>query len=208
MYIPHNAISITHELNRTWLKIFYHNCTNGKYFNKDKPEEIQYINEEDKFSILGLITDDFKVENGYYEFLLKYPEHPGGYNHWQQKGFPLTTKEENDIGYHLCDGCEITWDGRDWRGLAKSNRTSETFIDGSNSNYWFYAIGAMHSNYNHPVQIPGPVLNTTEITVYSVYLYLRITDEMISKLLLKTIGTHYIQRILPLIFIPFIGSGQ
>ena len=169
---------------------------------------MKYINEVDKFSILGLITDDFKVENGYYEFLLKYPEYPGGYNHWQQKYFPLTTKEENDIGYHLCDGCKITWDGHDWRGLAKSNRTNETFIDGSNSNYWFYAIGAMHSNYDHSVKIPGPVLNIKEITVYSVYLYLRITDEMLSKLLLKTIGTHYIQRILPVIFIPFIGKGK
>ena len=51
---------------------------------------MKYINEVDKFSILGLITDDFKVENGYYEFLLKYPEHPGGYNRRQQQVFPLT----------------------------------------------------------------------------------------------------------------------
>ena len=207
MYIPHNAISITHELNRTWLKIFYHNCTNGNYFNKSKTEQINYINEEDMFSILGLITDDFKVEDEYYEFLLKYPEYPDGYNHWQQTSFPLTTEEKNNIGYHLCEDCNITWDGRYWNGLAKSDR-DETFIDGSiNTTYWWYAIGAIQG-FNSSLKFPGPVLNTTEITVYSVYLYLRITDEMISKLLLKTIGTHYIQRILPLIFIPFIGSGQ
>ena len=210
MYIPHNAISITHELNRTWLKIFYHNSTNGNYFKKKNQNEMEYINEEDRFSILGLITDDFKVENKYYEFLLKYPEHPGGYNHWQQEVFPLTAKVNTDIGYNPCDGCEITWNGRNWNGLAKSNRTDQTFIDGcNNTNYWWYAIGAMQAhNSNESVKFPGPVLNTTEITVYSVYLYLRITDEMLSKLLLKTIGTHYIQRILPVIFIPFIGKGK
>ena len=210
MYIPRNAISITHELNRTWLKIFYHNSTNGKKFYKQYRNEMEYINEEDRFSILGLITDDFKVENGYYEFLLKYPEHPGGFNHWQQKVFPLTAEVNTDIGYHRCDGCNITWDGMTWNGLANSNRTDQTFIDGcNNKKYWWYAIGAMQAhNSNESLQFPGPASDNEGYRVYSVYLYLRITDEMLSKLLLKTIGTHYIQRILPVIFIPFIGKGK
>ena len=68
---PVVPIYTKHEFGIDWLKIFSHTLTNNNYFTNNE-KEFHFTEGNGKFSILGLITDDFKID-GYYEFLLQYP---------------------------------------------------------------------------------------------------------------------------------------
>ena len=59
------------SLGRKWLKIFHHYSGSGEYFNSES--EISFINSPNKYSILGMINNDYKIENKF-EFLLEYPQ--------------------------------------------------------------------------------------------------------------------------------------
>ena len=83
--LSRDVVQVKKEFDIYWLKIFYHNSRNGEWF-ADK--DIYGINTQNKFSILGLIRDEFKI-NDYYEFLLQYPSIHHEYNIWKQKVFPL-----------------------------------------------------------------------------------------------------------------------
>ena len=199
MLIPRDAIFISYELNRYWIKIFYHNVINQEYFSKDDESEIQFINDKNRFSILGYINDEFKIDNYYYEFLLKYPEYPG-YNHWQQTISPLSIDETESNGYKVCNDCKLSWTGYSWKGLSRSSRTSETYIDGSiGSHFWWYSIGAMHQHSNK--KFPGPVSGGREMTVSEVYLYLRVSYKILMKLFPHSKKEEKIKGFLKLLFV-------
>ena len=170
-------IQIKNEFNKRWLKVFYHNCAGGVWFNTE--EEIKYIDEPQRYSILGLVNNKLNF-GGYYEFLLQYPEFEG-YNNWKQKLFPFTYEFMSQNSGYTCspqEGLHCSWNGFDWRGLYYST-SSSTFIDGSNNtyNYWF-AIGSK-KGYSNAVRFPGPVGGTASnngSSVTEVYLWIRIPN--------------------------------
>ena len=133
------------DLGKRWLKIFYHDVTEGTKYYFQSDDEVLLSNTPQKFSILGLITPEFKIGE-YYEFLLEYPG-IDGYNNWKQKLFPRDVEESlnTDSGYTcaVSEGCSCSWTGTYWKGLARSSFTSNTFLDGSfNTGHWWFAIGA------------------------------------------------------------------
>ena len=159
--------------NKNWLKIFYHNSSNGIYFNN--LNETLNCNTEFKYSILYKINSSFKI-NGKFEFLLEYPELFPNYNHWTQVKNPLETFEiidgNNDLGY---EPIHIDWDAQYWGGLITSSRTSNTLLDGSVGNIkWHYSIGAINKDY-YP-KFPGP-----GIYIHEVILWIRIPNFINSK---------------------------
>ena len=167
-------------LNKKWLKIFYHDVTGGVYF--DNEEEALFSNTPQKFSILGLITSDFKINN-YYEFVLEYPGIEG-YNHWKQSIFPRDVQEslETSSGF-TCDvseGCSCSWTGTYWKGLERSTSTSYTFLDGSfNTGHWWFTIGAK-TGHGGQIQYPGPASGSVGkgTLVFQVKLWIRCTHSL------------------------------
>ena len=77
-----NDLDIKEFNNERWLKVFYHNCTNKNYFENET--ESKYSIDSNKYSILGNITDSYKVGNKF-DFILS----PIG------KVFSLATKLES-----------------------------------------------------------------------------------------------------------------
>ena len=159
-------------LNTHWLKIFHHYSGNGKKF-LDKIEPL-LCNTIDKFSILSLINESYKINNSY-EFLLEYPE-LNGYNRWLQGEFPLKLP---DIDYNSYIPINISWNGQYWKGLIKSAR-SETLIEGSvNHIHWWYSIGTTYLNSDNT--FPGPATNIMNFQVKEVILWIRINNNFNSK---------------------------
>ena len=164
---------ITKDLyNAKWLKIFYHNSTGGIYFSN-----ISHALKSDLpqlYSILGEINDNFKI-NGYFEFLLEYPEY-SGYNRWKQQINPKDNPEfpnQQAIGYQEVS---CSWKGQYFGGLVRSSRFSWTLLDGSTGyDNWYYAIGiyAPPSIYCYP-KFPGPEGSY----VFEAYLWIRINNQI------------------------------
>ena len=139
-------IVIKNQYGKYWLKIFYQNSVTCDWFTSD--EEFLSTNTEYKYSILGLIDENFKIGE-YYEFLLQYPfeELSSGYNNWKQKIFPIDIIQENNSvdvnnGYFVDTSCHISWTNGNWKGLARSNRPGDAFVDGSYDWRWWFTIGA------------------------------------------------------------------
>ena len=65
---------------KQWKKIFYHDLPKSSLFNSF--EEGMKCFEENKYSLLYSINDEHRI-NGYYEFLLEYPDFKG-FNRWIQ----------------------------------------------------------------------------------------------------------------------------
>ena len=173
-----DTITLKQDFGKTWLKIFYHYSKNGDWFTN--LTDLYHINTKTRFSILELITSDFKIDNSY-EFLLQYPQVSGEYNNWKQEIFPLDSNQSQntDVGYS-CDGsCHCSWTDERWSGLALSENPQETFIDGSHGNgHWWYSIGAKKTYYSSPNLFPGPPLTL----VNKVYLWIRVPTHLIRKL--------------------------
>ena len=157
------------SLGRKWLKVFHHYSGSGEYFNSES--EVSFINSTNKFSILGMINNEYKIENKF-EFLLEYPQ-ISGYNHWNQSINPLLDLEvpsQQATGYNPIS---ITWSQSSWGGLVKSMPGSGTIIDGSaGDGMWYYAIGCTHSSWSS-FNFPGP----DGLAVNEVNLRIRITKK-------------------------------
>ena len=139
-----------------WLLVFYQFVQTGADFITEY-DEFLFVNKENKFSIWKFIDDSFKI-NGYFEFLIQYPEIVG-YNHWRQIKNPIKTSDHEDIniGFNT-DGCNNSWPGFYCGGLVNSSNQGFAFLDGSVGiiDYWF-TIGAKKS-YVKPLRFAGPVL--------------------------------------------------
>ena len=127
-----------------WFLIFHHN-SNGGYFSSN--ELLMYYSEH-KYSALETL-EKYRI-NGYFEFLLEYPQ-LDGYNRFIQKSNP--TKTASIEGYRKK---HLSWELHDFGGLALSSDPSCTYIDGSpgNGNDWFYSIG-LYNKWDYG-DIPGP----------------------------------------------------
>jgi len=135
-----------------WLKVFHHDCTGGYYFSN--LEEAAFSTNPRKFSIIKLINDDYKVD-GYFEFLLEYPEIPG-MNRWKQLKSPYDNPEVYGKTADGYQGISISWDKYYWGGLIRSSLTGITLLEGSAGaqSYAWYMLGCISNGY-YPY-IPGP----------------------------------------------------
>jgi hypothetical protein len=157
------------------MKVFFHNSTGGIFFNSK--EEAKFIISEKKYSLLNKISPMMKI-NEKYEFLLEYPT--GYSNQWRQSKTPLeeqgisTEEDYNVTGY---EEVNITMRQNSWGGLALSTHSS-SLIDGSISkSNWHYEIGQTSAWDGHDYKIPA---NTIEMSSYSVKLWIRIKENLIS----------------------------
>ena len=55
----------------TWVLIFHHNSSNKDFF-RNKNEAL-FSTKKNKFSLLGRLNDDFKID-GKYEFIIEYTQ--------------------------------------------------------------------------------------------------------------------------------------
>ena len=152
-----------------WQLIFFHNSSGKVFFTKNSPD-LLFCNQSQKFSILGTLTNNYKI-NGFFEFLLEYPER-NYFVHWRQKKNPI--KAESDVGFvplHVPCNPSV------FNGLGLSSASLPTFLDGNiGSDKWHYAIGS-YSRYVSEDCFPGPCFydeNNHEIGISLVSLYVRI----------------------------------
>ena len=186
MHLKRSELEFKVAYNKIWLKIFFHNSTGRVYFTEnDNP---LYINEPQKFSILGFITEKFRISD-FYEFLLEKNPEVEGYNNWKQSIFPTKANETitTDLGYtcETSDDCSCSWTQNYWKGLILSSLYDLTFIDGSvDQCCWRFAIGAK-KGYEQNVGFPGPAGGTagSGLAREQVYLWLRCTESMMKELL-------------------------
>ena len=168
---------VKYKYGASWQLIFFHNSTGRVLFTKDSPD-LLICNKTQQFSTLGTLTDNYKI-NGYFEFLLEYPE----FNyliHWRQKKNPI--KSESNIGFiplHVPDNpCPFN-------GLAITRSKTYTFLDGNvGSTVWHYAIGS-YGTWGGSESIPGPYLldeNKKELGSKIVNLYVRIRTSISCKI--------------------------
>lgn len=156
----------------SWLKIFFHNCTGSIWFQNES--EALFSNTEQKYSILGLINNEMRI-NGRFEFLLEYPE-IGKSNQWVQLNNPVYEIENTTSSHYNVSGYEpinIQMSNANWGGLVKSLSFKYSFIEGSvGHSDWFYGIGVYSPAYG-PNKIPA------NQGVNYVYLWIRISDTSI-----------------------------
>ena len=94
------------------------------------------------YSLLYLLNSDkLKNSDGKYEFLLEYPDDdPGHYNRWKQSSNPCTSTTVS--GY---EAIHIDWTSNSRGGMLLNSGSETTFLKGSTTSAWFYAIGARTS---------------------------------------------------------------
>ena len=154
-----------------WLKIFYHNSTGGKYF-KNISHTLN-SNSLQLYSILDKLNQNFSID-GYYEFLLEYPGYVG-YNRWKQLLLPFNDFETTTSAKGYTE-ISCSWKEQYWGGLVRSSRSTQILLDGSAGHInWFYSIGVISPAEYYP-KFPGPSINNQVITVYEVYLWIRILN--------------------------------
>ena len=85
----------------SWLKVVYHNSTNGVFFNKEANEQLFIITTQ-KYSILKYFNKVNRYNLNEYEFLLEYPNEEyikGQFNWWKQTKNPTESSINDDVGY-------------------------------------------------------------------------------------------------------------
>jgi len=161
------------KLNAYWDLIFEHNSSQGDFFSGiNSPINCSKTN---LYSNLVNLNDLYLID-GYYEFLLEYPELIG-FNRWLQKNNPMNELEQTGKTATGYTPINISWSGRYWGGLCKSNSPT-TYIDGStqNTEVWWYSIGS-NVEFEKSNGIPGPCTALSRdscIIVRHVKLYARI----------------------------------
>ena len=163
-----------------WAEVFYHNTNNNSVWFKDAQEAL-HTNSQYKFSVLDHL-EEFRGENGKFEFLLEYPvEFPGEYNRWKQTDNPIKIEDDrtdvdyvNNLYVNGYEPIHIDWQDNRWSGLIKNNNTNDSLLDGTIGKNWFYAVGDYRAwvNGDGSTGIPGPYLDnasgaaTTEVRLY------------------------------------------
>ena len=115
--------------------------------------EFLATNSKNKFSILGQIEKNKEKyqKNGYFEFILEYPELKGC-NHWLQSVFPTLAPAGSENGFFDLGS---SYPGNDWHGLSRS-QSSNSFLDGSPFHEnWYHPIG-QRSSYGNKYCLPNP----------------------------------------------------
>ncbi|MDD3405990.1 MAG: InlB B-repeat-containing protein [Paludibacteraceae bacterium] len=155
----------------TWAEVFYH-YSNGyaNLFSSSDSLASNSVNDVNKLSLLNIL-DKLKYDDSKYEFLLEYYSFTG-YNRWTQTSNPATSDVSTVTDYNAVD---TSWTAEGWRGLAVSNHTSNTFIDGSvnPANNWFYAIGC-YNYWNNGI----PACSSTDPEKVNSHLWVRTSSDL------------------------------
>ena len=163
-----------------WARIFHHLPESGT--NLFAANENTNVREPGKFSLLYLLSSDTFKQNNNYEFLLEYPQNlPGQYNRRKQTSNPATSSTVS--GY---SPIHIDWTSHSWGGLMLNAATGgSTFIKGSTSSEWYYAIGCRSERSG---SIPGP-----GSAVDDARLYIRIDNlDYLNNQFIQKIGKSFI----------------
>lgn len=192
---------IQHE-GRNWIRIFYHNARNNIYFDNDiakAKDQIFFINESQRFSVLGYINESFYIDNRF-NFLIFYPyDYPDNLFFLNQSSHPLYSYTASNItvNYTKPSKCEQfeTVDEIKLKGLALS-ADDYTIIDGiPNSRNWDYSIGATRK-YLDAETFPGPscYISSRYNSVHAVELWIQFIDFVILENLPQINLFHVFQR--------------
>ena len=120
--------------NGEWAHVFHHHTRAGFFTSK---KEALFSTQKDKFSLLSRIDDSF-IHDDVFEFTLTYPE-VNGYIHWNQTKNPITTSENENFTTNIIGSNMILTNSFD--GLALSEDTVGTLLDGHRGGTRFYAVG-------------------------------------------------------------------
>ncbi|EAX80188.1 hypothetical protein TVAG_240310 [Trichomonas vaginalis G3] len=155
-----------------YLKIFYHDVDKGGFF--DSVAQAKYNLDENRYSIISNITDEFRDSDGKFTFLILYPTF-GRYNIWQQSNFPLqepkfTSSREklspvegfNSIKT-FANHSEINCT---WGGLVLTNYPYYLLDGCPNGINWNFAIGYTGANTVFPDSIPADVGTTKIVSLW------------------------------------------
>ena len=132
----------------------------------------------DNFSILGQL-DQYRCSDGYFTFLLRYPEESSRVNIWRQTSNPVEMQEEGVDGF---EAVQTHWGGVKWQGLQRTDRRRhrrDSFLDGCvcDSQHWAYAIGVaplptgQYNSNGDDFCIPGPLSGDECVSMTQVELY-------------------------------------
>ena len=166
---------VNDQVEERFLLVFHHNTINSNFFNSYS--EFLSTDSIDKYSILGFIDDDFKIDNSF-EFIMEYPE-TSKYAHWKQDINPLEG-ERNEI---TCNIIDKTWNEdptNPFVCLHKSERINKTYVEGTEGlssqvkPQYYYSIGLRETWYNN--HLPAYISSPTTSNIHEVFLWLKITD--------------------------------
>ena len=150
----------------SWLKIFHHDIDVDVFHNES---EAKYSLKKGKFSILGLVNDNFKIE-GKFEFLLEYPDKANkqGMNRWAQNKNPLDEAETTNGKVDGYEPITLSWeastDSYAFSGLARSESSSSLLDGTSTEGTWYFSVGA-YKKYNYKY-LPGYTPTNTEVILW------------------------------------------
>ena len=126
-----------------WLKIFFHNMTQYDPFQSES--EALNCNTENKFSILGNLSDSLKSGEKFV-FLLDYPE-LNAYNTWKQTNNPINEQENGQkeaLGFvPLHTGApRSNWGGLVYSAIHPNTGNRRSLLNGTpnQNDDWFFAI--------------------------------------------------------------------
>lgn len=164
-----------------YVRIYHHNVTKKVFFDKVVEKtynQVSYINETDRFSVLGSINHLFYIV-GKYNFLFHNPdEFPTDVLLFNQSTHPLFSNQPKDFSYKFkSKNALYTANNQEFEGLGLQD-SGGCLIDGnpSNSNY-NYCIGAKEP-YGSDNTIPGiPVfVNGKYVPAHTNEIYIRIKN--------------------------------
>ena len=114
------------------------------------------INTPNKYSIIGQIAKnkEYYKSNGYFEFILEYPELKGC-NHWKQSIFPSEAEHGVENGFVDLGFSYPANSAHEWHGLSKGK--SGSYLDGTpHEDNWHYPIGQPYLYCEH-YALPSPL---------------------------------------------------
>lgn len=159
------------------MKIFHHHV--GPLFPTDKvllQRQVAFINETDKFSVLGYLNDNFLI-NGVFNFLFHFPDdYPEDYYYFNQSINPLITLAVANFSSRLViKKCEFIQKPNFYLTGLGITTASDTYLDGNihSGNYW-YSVGANQYYQSKIGQIPGPPCFDEMLGVSTTDLWMRI----------------------------------
>ena len=140
-----------------WLNIYHHNARTLFSSNKALATmQVFYINETDRFSVIGYIDDNFKI-NGLYNFLFHFPDdYPDDFFYFNQSTHPLTSTTVQDFHY-IFDNKKYfpNPNSRNMlNGLAISSESGAVLDGNVELDQWWYSIGTS-SSFSIAGRIPG-----------------------------------------------------
>ena len=155
----YNGYHILRYENTNWVRIFHHNSTKFAFFSKDNStlaKQMYFINETDRFSVLGSLNEHFYINNTFNFLMIQPDDYKDMLFFFNQSSNPYTTTEVTNFSKNFDPRCiEKYVPNIEFLGLALSN-FSKTFIDGNpQATDWNYAFGANSPDGSNINTFPG-----------------------------------------------------